>query len=133
MSEAVGEYDWTATAAGLSTATVVLATPGVGRVVNPDDFADLTPLAVLDIEWQQDGRLLVRFAGPLSPPRIDAIARRIVSRDSTDERLLSVGAGALLANLDYLAMAEPTAEQTRAQVQMLTQQVNALIRLTLTQ
>lgn len=109
--------------------TAVYGRLAPGRELGPADFADLTPVPVTAVEWVADGRLCVTFDGTLTDDEAAAARRRITSPDVDTETVRAQAVRAVVGNRAYLALAAPTAAETREQVAALTRQMNALIRL----
>ena len=113
---------------------MIIRVPGVagGRNVEPTMFADITPKTVLGFTWDDDG-LGIQFAVNLSAEEIRAVERRCATHNPTEEALYREGREAYIANRTFLALTSPTTAQSITQVQALTRQTNALIRLALGQ
>lgn len=93
--------------------TEIRARLAKGRAVDVDDFADLTTVPVEAVEWAEDGSLAVRFAAEVPASVAEAVERRIVSRDATEETLRAEAAA-------YLLIASPTEAERNAQMDRLT-------------
>lgn len=102
------------------------------RAVDAGDFADLTPVLVVDIRWVSSG-LEVEFASDLASSVASAVQQRIESRNANEETLRNQALVALQTNRDFLALAAPTQAQTLAQVKALSRQVNGVLRMLLGQ
>jgi len=108
---------------------IVTAVPG--RDVDFGDFADLTTVTVVDVRWDGDGVLEVEFASDLTPAEVEAVVRRIKSRNATEETLQRQATAAMQNNRDFLAITTPTQAQAVAQVKALSRQMNGVIRMLL--
>lgn len=93
--------------------SVVTARLARGRAIAPADFADVTAEAVADIGFTNEGALRVTFAGPLSSVEVEAVERRIMSRDPDEEKLRAEAAACL-------SITNPTEAQRNEQMDRLT-------------
>lgn len=109
-------------------ATTVVAAPA--RPIAPEMFVDITPAAVTAM-WWTEGTLSVTFGADLTQVQIDAVVRRIQSRNANEEEIRRLAIVALTTNAAYLVIATPTTVQAVAQTKALTRQVNGLIRMVL--
>lgn len=92
----------------------------------PEDFEDIAPCE--SVGWGDDGALVVRFAGDLTPAQELAVKIRCITSDADEEAILTSAAQAYQRNQDFLALDVRTTAQNLAQVESLTRQVNALLR-----
>jgi hypothetical protein len=103
------------------------------RPIEETSFTDLTPVAVVPdgVRWGADGLLDVEFTADLAPGVQAAVVRRMCSRNGNEEVLRERAEQALDANRAYLAVASPDAAAVRQQVERLTRQNVAIMRLLL--
>jgi len=105
---------------------IVTATPA--RPITIDMFGDITPHVVTSMQWFA-GELEVTFAGDLTAAEVEAVVRRIVSRNLNEETLQQQAIQALQNNRDFLALPQPpTNAQVLAQIRALSRQNNGIIR-----
>jgi len=99
-----------------------------GGTVGPADFADIG--TCVGMSW--DGcSLVLSFDGDLTPSQVAAVADRCHAVNAVEETLRTRARQAYADNQTYLTLSPPTQAQVVSQVQALTRQVNALIRIVL--
>lgn len=99
------------------------------RPLSYDMFADLTTATVTEFVATQEG-VTISFDGDVSAVQ-DQIRARTLSPNTNAETLRAKAANALATNVNYRALAAPTSAQAIAQVDVLTSECSALIRLLL--
>jgi hypothetical protein len=82
-----------------------------GRSIDVNDFADLTDVPVEEVDFDNEGALVVTFTGPVPEDIAAAVERRIVSRDATEETMRARIA-------EILAKTDPTADEIRERDEM---------------
>lgn len=86
----------------------------VARPVDQTDLSDLTTARRTGpATWTEDGQLDIPFSRALTPTEVAAIVTRLTTVDSGEETLRK-------ACETFLKLDAPTAEQTSAQVKVLT-------------
>lgn len=65
----------------------VCVRPAPGRDVGPEDFADITEAAVLDISWAAGGVLCIEFAADLTQAQARKVAIRCQSLTAAEEQV----------------------------------------------
>lgn len=120
---------------------IVTALGRPARSIDVDAFTDLTPVAVLSMDWVADGVLAIEFASDLTPAVVLAVQRRIESRNGNEEELRRLAEVALLNNRgdiatndQWLANNPAAPAVTRALVEQSTRQarqLNGIIRMLL--
>jgi predicted ATPase len=97
------------------------------RPITLDMFGDITTAAISSMTWQA-GYLEVTFTADLTPAQVEAVKRRMASRNANEETLQEQAFQALQNNRDFLAIGTPTNAQVLTQVKALTRQNNGIIR-----
>ena len=100
------------------------------RDVDTDTFADVTAVPVTALRWADDSAE-VTFAADLTDAEVAAVKRRMMSRNTNEEILRERAEQALDANRAYLAVVNPDAAAVRQQVDRLTRQNVAVMRMLL--
>lgn len=107
--------------------------PFVGRALSEDMFADITTSAVT-FTPTSDGGATATFdddTAPLTATQVSQVQIRMMASTATEEQLFTSAYTALANNQTFLAIASPTNAQAVSQVQALTRQVDALIKVVL--
>ena len=100
-----------------------------GEVIDENTFADIIPNAVESIVWDGENNLLVTFEGDLTTNQQYQARRRI--RTTTEmENLEKQAINAYSSINTYLALAAPNNTQVVAEVRLLSQVVQGLVKLT---
>ena len=110
-----------------------VTTPVVGRPLADNMFTDITTAPVA-FQPVAGGGVIATFAdsaSPLSAAQVAQVQIRMMTADAAHEQLFTAAYQALTANQDFLAIASPTNTQAVGQVQALTRQVDALIKVVL--
>ena len=110
-----------------------VTTPVVGRPLADDMFADITTAAVT-FQPVAGGGVIATFDDGTSPLTTTQVAQariRMMTADAAHEQLFTAAYQALSANQDFLAIASPTNTQAVSQVEALTRQIDALIKVVL--
>jgi hypothetical protein len=112
---------------------VVIAPLGSGNSIAPEDFADLTPVPVLDVGFNWNGLLKVTFDSetPFEVPLRRAIRRRIM-RTSPENELLRGNIAETQATIEGWDPDQVlTTAQLTTRLNVLARQVKALANLNL--
>lgn len=110
-----------------------VTTASVGRPLDEAMFRDITT-ATVTFQPVAGGGVTATFddsASPLTSAQIVQVQIRIMTEDATHEQLFTAAYNALSGNQDFLALAPPTSAQAIGQVQALTRQIDALIKVVL--
>lgn len=111
--------------------TTTVTVPVVARPIDPAMFADLTPVEVLGFAGDNASGMTVTFAADLDAATAAAVRCRLVTADAATEQLYLQAVNAIANNLTFLNLGSPTAAQVLAQVQALTRQLDAVIKVLL--
>ena len=112
--------------------TSVPVNPPPGREIQFGDFADLTPIPLLQADLADIGFNLI-FDGDITAAVQAQIVARAESTNANDETLRNRATTAMANNRTYLNLTQPANADVVAQVAALTRQMNAVIRLVLQQ
>lgn len=97
-----------------------------GGSLSPASFDDIA-VGCTSVAWTS-GALVVTFSGTLTSDQVLRVRIRCLSIDSAEEALLVSAAQAYYANQNYLALPTHTSAEAIAQVQVLTEQVNGIMK-----
>lgn len=103
--------------------------PVIGRPLELDMFADITTAPCVRLDGA--GAVFDDADSPLTATQQAQVRIRMMTADDDQEQLCYQGLQAIAANAAFLAVGSPSSAQAVAQVQALTRQVDALIRLAL--
>jgi hypothetical protein len=106
---------------------IVTGRLAAGRVIDVNDFADLTLVEVTNIGWNAEGLLELEFSEDLDDDTVRKVQRRMSSENWTDEQYLEAVAVNLAAIADWSPTGQTVATLT-AQVARLSKQVIVLSR-----